>query len=382
MIRWKKTGVVCAFLIVMSGCLDPYSPSDIEDSSDILVVDGFINTTDSVATVRLSHTLPMDTLSKARPEENAVVTIESDNQSVFTLQAEGNGVYALRQTLFDNSSMYRVHVRTQSGKEYQSDYTALTTSPPIDSVTWAPQPAGIDILVNTHDPTSKSRYYYWTYEETWEYVASFYSTYKLIDGEYFPRGIEEQIYTCWSSFTSNSIYIGTSSSLAEDVIRNFPVAYVPMRSTRLKLRYSILVKQRTLTEEAYEFWQQLEKTTETLGGLFDPQPYQLLGNIHSVNDSEPVLGYFSGGSVAEKRIFVDFTELPTHLLVQRTPAPCGEERQVFIKIEDIPTTPNSVLLIDPVSQPGFGITGFLSADAVCIDCRLFGGTTQRPDFWR
>lgn len=382
MIRWKKTGVFCAFLIVISGCLDPYSPSNIEDSSDILVVDGFINTTDSVATVRLSHTIPMDTLSKARPEENAVVTIESDDQLTFTLQAEGNGVYALRQTAFGNSSMYRVHIRTQSGKEYQSDYTTLTTSPPIDSVTWIPQPAGIDILLNTHDPASKSRYYYWTYEETWEYAASFYSTYKLVDGEYFPRRIEEQIYTCWSSFTSNSIYVGTSSSLSEDVIRNFPVAYVPMRSTRLKLRYSILVKQRTLTKDAYDFWQQLEKTTEALGGLFDPQPYQLLGNIHSVNDTQPVLGYFSGGSVTEKRLFVDFTELPPHLLVQRTPAPCNEERKVFIKIEDIPTTPNSVLLIDPVSQPGLGITGFLSADAVCIDCRLLGGTTQRPDFWR
>ena len=382
MIRFKKIASFCLFLITISGCLDPYSPSHIEDSSDILVVDGFINTTDSVATVRLSHTVPMDTLSKARPEENAVVSIESDNQTIFSLQAEGNGVYALHKTFFDPSSLYRVHVRTQPGKEYQSDFTALTTSPPIDSVTWAPQPAGIDILVNTHDPAANSRYYYWTYEETWEYAASFYSTYKLMDGEYFPRGIDEQIYRCWSSFSSNEIYVGTSSALADDVIRDFPVAYVPMLSTRLKLRYSILVKQRTLTKEAFDFWQQLEKTTEALGGLFDPQPYQLLGNIHSINDTQPVLGYFSGGSVADKRIFVDFTELPPHLLVQRTPAPCNEERKVFIDIAEIPTTPNSVLLIDPVYQPGAGITGFFSADAFCIDCRLLGGTTQRPDFWR
>ena len=366
----------------MSGCLDPYSTADITAKVNFLVVDSFINTTDSTATVRLTRTIPMNVVAEATIEADATVSVESDDQTVYNLSYRGDGVYLLDKTYFNSSDRYRVNIRTSSGNLYQSDFVEMTSTPPIDSITWIPKEEGIDISTNTHDPSGQSRYYSWTYDVTWEFVASFVSSYKLVDGAYFPRLFEEQIYRCWSYDKSDAIYVASSSTLSEDVIRSFPLAYVPVRSNRLNFRYSILVKQRSLTKEAYEFWSELEKTTETLGGLFDPQPYQLSGNIRNADDpNDVVLGYFSGGSVTQKRLFITFNELPGTLRVLRNRIPCDDERLSFLPIGELSTTPNSVYLIDPVSPPGGPIIGFTTADASCADCRALGGFTTKPDFW-
>jgi hypothetical protein len=379
----QRGRVLSAYVSIMAlaGCLEPYSASELKDSVDLLVVDGFVNTTDSIASVRLTRTIPMDTSASAASVANAAVSIESDGHT-YDLVYQGDGTYVLKNTFFDPAQQYRVTISTGPGKRYQSDFVEVTDTPAIDSITWKPALAGIDLFVNTHDVTGGSRYYSWNFDVTWEYVASFVSSYKLIDGAYFPRYGSDQIYRCWNRDRSDEILVATSTALSEDVIRDFFLTNVPVFSNRLNFRYSILVTQRTLTKEAYTFWNELRKTTETVGGLFDPQPYKILGNVHGAEDAtEEVLGYFSAGSVTRQRLFVTFNQLPGELRRLRSPLPCGEERVSFIPIEEIPTTPNSVYLIDPVSVPGQGITGFTTADAACVDCRVFGGTTAKPEFW-
>jgi hypothetical protein len=176
--------------------------------------------------------------------------------------------------------------------------------------------------------------------------------------------------------------VGTSERLFEDVIRNFPVAYVPGESSKLNRRYSIEVSQRVISKEEFDFKLQLQKTTESLGGLFDPMPSQVLGNIHSASDaSAPVLGYFSGGGVSKKRIFIAFADLPTELQVLFRHPVCNEQDVSAIPVEGIPGTPNSVLLIDPIYVQGVGIVAYTTAPTYCIDCRWYGGTTTKPDYW-
>ena len=41
-------------LVVAAGCLEPYNPPEISDNIDFLVVDGFINSSDNIAKVRLT----------------------------------------------------------------------------------------------------------------------------------------------------------------------------------------------------------------------------------------------------------------------------------------------------------------------------------------
>ncbi len=372
---------ILSFLIltVLTGCLDPYQPSEILTDVNILVVDGFVNTTDNSAVVKLSYASSLSSETTGAPESGASVDIEEEGGDRFNLIETEPGHYTLSNIATDQTKRYRLNINTSSGKTYFSDYATLTTTPEIDDVTWKSDDKGITIFASTHDPAENSGYYYWTYQETWEYNSSFNSTYKLIDGEGYQRF--DQIYTCWTTTASTDILVGSTSRLSNDVIRDFPIAFVTGSSVKLSRRYSILVQQRTITKDAYDFWSQLQKTTESLGGLFDPQPTQVLGNIHSSEDGEPVLGYFSGGEVTEKRLFVRMQDLPEVLLRQRLPPLCTEDDVETISVADLRTRPNTTLLIDPIYVQGIGIVAYTSARPACIDCQVHGGTTQKPDFW-
>ncbi len=64
------------------------------------------------------------------------------------------------------------------------------------------------------------------------------------------------------------------------------------------------MKQYSLGEEAFHYWNELKKTSQEQGFLFDRQPALLKSNIHNVNDeSEIVLGFFTMAGVVEKRAF-------------------------------------------------------------------------------
>jgi hypothetical protein len=154
---------------------------------------------------------------------------------------------------------------------------------------------------------------------------------------------------------------------------------MPPNSTKLRYKYSILVKQYSLSAEEFAYWELLQKNTENIGTIFDPQPSQLTGNVHSLSDAaEPVIGYVGVQSVAEKRIFIKRDELPRSWRAltgyeQNCPAPdtlrpaTGSALEVFRSGRAIP--------IDRVEGGGL-----LYSSAECVDCRK-RGTNVRPSFW-
>ncbi len=367
--------VLCA-----TGCLEPYSSPDIQGVEDMLVVDGFINTSARSATVNLTYSIPLDSSAAASPVSNAIVTIEKDDGTQYPLSQSDNGAYEITNTSFEQDATYRLHINA-SGDEYVSDNIELTQTPDIDSVTWKADDDGLIMMVNTHDPTSNARYYRWDYQETWQYVASFFSNYMLVNGEALDRRVEDRIYMCWSNDFSKNVLVGNSDRLVDDVIRDFPLTHVMGNSVKLSSRYSILVRQRALTKEAYEFWSELQRTSEGVGGLFDPQPYEVLGNIHSVNGDKIALGYFGGGEVKEKRLFIELRDMPFRIANMREPAPCGEEFINSALIADLPFLPSNIILIEAIYVRGIGIVGYTYADRFCVDCQRQGGSLQQPEFW-
>ena len=368
-------GIILCFATILFRCIEPYNPPAIDEVVDLLVVDGFINASNNSAYVHLSKATALDENSAGVAETNAAVVIEDDEGNSFILNENIPGGYTLLDGSFSFSKRYRVVIVTQSGKNYHSDFIELTRTPAIDSVSWKHgiQHHGIDILVNTHDDTNSIHYYQWTFEETWEYTSNYPTAFQIQNGVVIP--IEENLYHCWLSENSNEILVGSTVQLSADVIREFRLLSIPVPSLRLSNRYSILVKQRALSKDAYDFYTQLKKTTESLGGLFDPMPAQVLGNLHSDNANEPVLGYFSGGEIAEKRIFIRFTDLPPDLLeLPRYSCPVDS-----IPVAEVKNTSN-IILINSYGSPG--IVGYTTAlDRNCMDCRDEGGTILRPDFW-
>ncbi|MGC3945048.1 MAG: DUF4249 domain-containing protein [Chryseolinea sp.] len=369
-------------LCCLTGCLDPYAHPGIQADQNLLVVEGFINTSDRSANVRLTSTLSLDAMSLPETIDDAQVMVERDDGVNVTLQSAGNGKYEVSSINWNLDAQYRLSITRSSSYRYLSEFITLTRSPDIDSITFSEGKDAINLYVNTHDPSRNARYFSWDFEETWEHTSSFVSFYKLINGEAIERTIDERIYICWSSSPSTSILIYNTLKLSEDVVSNFLLTSVPAGSEELSRRYSINVKQRTLTEAEYEFWSQLKETTEELGGLFDPLPYAVVGNIHGINSDNPVLGYFGGGEVKEKRIFVGLNDLPRNIANQTMRAPCLPDEIQSVAVSNLRAmSPATTILLDPIDVPGVGIVGYHFSQPSCADCRTQGGTTSMPDFW-
>lgn len=376
------------FLLILS-CIEPYEPQVGQDTLNILVVDGFVNATDHSATVRLSRTQPISELGLADPETKATVTIDASTGVSYSLAEKEPGEYKIKELAIDKNVFYTLHIKTISGGEYISDTIRIRATPPIDSLGFSISSNGemLSVHVNTHDPERMTRYYGWDFIETYEYLAPDSSEFKFVNNEAIPRTSEESIFACWQTEDPTSISIGTSIRLVDDVINRKSILSISKGSPKLSVRYSVLVKQRALSALEYTFLDQLRKTTETLGGLFAPTPISVLGNIHSINDkNEPVLGYFSGAEIKEKRFFIEYQDMPAYFRSLRNNTGC--EFELTCPIFPDPVNGNPLFCVSLGDLPDDTIIlrildqnfyEFTSPE--CGDCRVKGGTTKKPDFW-
>ncbi len=362
------------FFLIVFGCVEPYVPEIIVSNKNLLVVDGFLNSTSKLAIVKLSRTLGPTSASPFPKEEHALVTIEDEEGTMHALRETSPGYYESYVILSSGESC-RLHIQTANGKEYQSDFITLKQAPPVNMM-WEADNTGVKILVDAHDPSGQTGYYQWLFTDTWEYKSHFGSQYSLVDGEAIPRAEKDNINRCWRSGVSPGVLIASTTKLNEDRVTRFPLTFISRGESKLFIRYSITVEQRALTQEAFNFLSQL-KESENVGGLFDPQANPVTGNIFNVADpAEPVLGYFNGGSSVKKRIFISRDDLPDEL---RYDPPASSCVAVAIPLAKLREYPNSTLIIG-----GYGETrleGYLTSSAECIDCRSHGGTTSKPFFW-
>ena len=288
---------------------------------------------------------------------------------------KGSGVYEGVAIPTDANTKYQLSIQISAGEQYQSELVPVKVSPKIDSVFWLPYSDGIRLYVNTHDPANSTRYYRWETTETYEYHSAYGSGLKIVKGQIEPRPTSEQINQCWRTIPPTDIQIASSIASTDDMISNFELKYIEKGSIKVSKTYSLLLRQYAVTEQAFDYWRELEQSTENLGSLFDPMPSQITGNISNISNPQNVaLGYFSAGTYEEKRIYVNFYDLPKDLRTYGTI--CAIDT---ILAADMQGLSDNSLLIGSYGDPR--VIGYLTARPECIDCRLHGGTTTKPSFW-
>lgn len=368
-------------------CKERFNPPEVDANLNYLTVEGLINTSGVDSTIiRVSRTVKLTSKVAIQAEIKAILTIESnDNAIKRTLVERGGGIYYSLPFALDATKQYRLRIRTSGGKEYLSDFTEVKVSPPIDAIGFEAQSSGVQgvqVYVNTHDATNRSRYYKWDFVETYKYNSSNFSSY-TVDGRTirqrnFPN---EDIFNCWRTINSSNIVLTSTLKLANDVVAKAPIKKIPPGDERLGLRYSIIVNQQVLTKDAFDFWEILRKNTEQVGSIFDAQPSQLQGNIHAVsNPAEIVIGYINAGTIQRKRIFIDAGEIPTEFRYRRS-ATCPVDT---ILPADYATRfyAGGQIPIDGISSPSSPAPiAYTTSSTGCIDCRL-RGTNVQPAFWQ
>ena len=369
-----KILTVVMIALCMVSCIKPFNPPVISSGNlNYLVVDGFIMP-GTATTIKLSRTLNISDSFRFVPEQNAQLFIEGLSGSSYSFQTGIDGVYTSPAVFLSNDDKYRLHIYLSDGREYTSDYVEAKQSPPIDSLEWE-EADDVSIYVNTHDPAGKARYYKWEFDETVEYRSIYESFVDYKDHQLIFLDPDQYRYQCFKFYNSTNIAIATSAALTDDIIRRARITIIPNDYSKIAFRYSILVKQYALTPDAYKYWQTLQANTEQNGNIFDPQPAQLRSNIHNVaNPDEPVIGFVSVSNFTEKRMFIRGTQL-----LHRPAIPYYD----MCEVQFPDPSRWDELMGNGLNLPAFFQTGrgLAIAPAICVDCRLQGGTTQKPSYW-
>ena len=366
-----KFGFAIVSVFALYACIDPFSPPEVNSVEKYLVVDGFLNMSKDTTKIELRRTQNAKDKTVPTPELGAKLWLEGEKGEMYPFTDRGKGLYILLPGVLNRAVKYRLNITTKNSQQYVSDFVAVSKTPPIDSVTYNFDKGlnAMVIKVNTHDATNSTRFYRWQFDDTYEYFTPYFSGLEVVGKELVSR--QQSVNQCWKSGKSANIILGSTIKLSRDEIRGLPVNVVPVASNKLLTRYSILVKQYGLTQEAFEYWTSLSKTTQSTGSLFDPQPSQVTGNIkNKANPKELVFGYFSAAVEQEKRIFMEprlgYYEV---CVVDTLPVRCTSP-----EIECVFTTQKLLLTY-------VGLTDVLAVSSSCADCRVQGGSTTRPSFW-
>ena len=375
-LRWLQG----ALLLTVGSCVDPYRPPEIAAPNTFLVVEGNLNGGTGSSTITLSRTQNLTSANKPTPEQKATILVEAVPRSgtAYSFVETAKGTYTLTSATLPIGSKYQVRIKTTDGKEYLSDPITMKQTPKIDSLSSEVVGNGLQIYVNTHDATNKTRYYRWEYEDTYEFYTPYESSLEFVNNQVVQRS-GPPINHCWRTETSSTILLGSSARLTQDILPKAPLLFLSATSPKLNINYSILVKQYAQSAEGYAYWQNLLKTTEQLGSLFDPLPSQVGGNLHCItNPAEPVLGFLDGYTTEQVRVFI---KRPVAL--SRDQIRTGYEG-CFLDTIPKPRQPLAVFL-----GPGGGYNAirtidgtlnYLATGVACSDCRD-RGTIVKPSYW-
>src|SRR5688572_1498732 len=255
----KQLSASILIIIMIAGCKDRYD-ADLKDTDkSLLVVEGVLNVGMDSTMITLSMTVNVNAKTIFKPVTGAKLSVEDKNGNIIPLNAMTAGRYGNKLNL-GLGNEYRLRI-TSDNKEYLSDFITARQSPPIDSITWKKENGDLVINVNTHDSSNNTRYYKWDFDEAWEINSYYYSDYRWTGGAniiYMPG----YHFRCWKYSQSTGISLGSTVLLAEDRISEVPVHTILKNSEKLGVRYSILLRQQSLTKQAYEYFHLMKKNTE------------------------------------------------------------------------------------------------------------------------
>ena len=371
-------------------CKEKYVSPVTSPATGYLVVEGVVNSGPGNTNIRLTRTSKLGDRTIIF-EKNAQVKVEGENNVAYTLLEKTTGNYSADNLNLPNNQKYRLRIKTTGGKEFLSSFVEVKKNPPIDTVSWKREDEGLQLYIQTHDDQNNTRYYQWEYTETWEFHSPYQPIlkYKITNcsGRGCPRwevvyrdsttySYDPTIVTCWQSDFSTSLLLGSTIKLEKDIVY-LPLGFIPPKSWKLGVLYSINVKQYSWTKEGYEFLEKMKKNTEVTGSVFDPQPSELKGNIRSVSDStEPVIGFFNICNIEQKRFWIRNSDVPGWGY-----KPDCEEIDVANNSDSIQAYASNKA---PVYPTLFSMTNqilrFSAVPLECADCRL-KGTNVKPLFW-
>jgi hypothetical protein len=284
----------------------------------------------------------------------------------------------------------------------------MTGVPGIDSIYYAPdkeffnngteEESGIRIFIDSGNETTDCKYFRWEFDEVWKFRVSYPVYYEYLGGEEVKPIFPENV-VGWKYWYSSEVLIHSTELQLTNQINKQALKFIASaKSDRLRLQYSILVKQYSLSKTEYRYWKSLKQVSESGGDIFEKQPFFITGNIHSQNNkNEKVLGFFQVSAIKQKRKYITAKELIDYDLPFYR-YPCNLIKEGPLDYEDPETPlPGPVLsfqeiynkytragyvFIYPIYNdfPPIKLERLVFTTKECSDSRVTGDP-EKPDFW-
>ncbi|MCF8364856.1 MAG: DUF4249 domain-containing protein [Bacteroidales bacterium] len=376
--------ILILLLITFFSCEEEFEPKIDSSSESLIVVDGMISNLPGPYTIKLSLSSKIES-PEYTPLNGFMVMIEDDlgNSEYCWESHAGNYITANPDFRGITGRKYKVNLISPEGKNYQSAFEKLREPAAIQSIDYKLEfasdedltydIAGYRFYVSTGQAPVDTNYFMWQLISTFKYTADF-NIYWIWEGYLRPVTNYDTLKTCYKTDTLPDIFLLNTENMKPPVVSNFPLHYVTTETRALMERYSVLVRQFSMSKESFKFWRIIKDQNTNLGNLYSKQPFQVKGNVYNPqNPDEIVLGHFMVAGISEKRIFVNRPEPPVKM---RYPV-CSDPEWIFENFGALPEFP-------PSSWPIFA-TIVNNKNALpnkwCMDCRENGGTIEKPDFW-
>lgn len=377
----KSTYFTLLVLIIFQSCIEEYKPELDNSEGDKYVVFGEITDKEGFQKVVIAKTSSVYHAEK-KPVSNCDVKVVDNKGNIYQFIENEQGVYSAymeSQNLLIGTA-FKIDIITPSGNFISSDYDTLRECPPIDSVYYeiekriTPDPDVkipiIQFYLDYNGVNTKSKLIKIDLTQTYEYHAE-YPLKWYYDGRV--HQLTEPDYSkqvCWKTSKIPDIYLFSTQKLYENIFSKYPLHQIPNTSERLMFGYSLLIEQRSLSKDAYEYYEKLSSNILKDGSLYDTQPQQIEGNLYNLtNPNNKVIGYFNVCGIEKKRLFfkdipnfpIEFDGVCTPMLLEWGPYILGERFVYLWYYGDLPGT----YLLHPY----------------CVDCTKLGGNLSKPDFW-
>jgi hypothetical protein len=397
--RIKNTISFILMLLCCVQCIEPIEPEEI-GFDNLLVVEGLFTDQMQHQVVKLSRTRNVSNLeSEPNFESGASVWVEEINGDRIDFEETSPGRYeSINAYAGSVGRSYQLFVQTSNGNNYQSTPVEMLATPSIDSIyaRFIPEPTSsesfggiFEFYLNATQNPENHPYFRWIWNSTFELSVPNPSRWLWTGGNTFTirelGGINDslQVEKCWVTRESPRIIVQdllTPGTGVEDLL----LESWHSDTKRMRVAYSIEAKQYAISRESFNFWNEIARSTQELGFLFDSQVGTITGNLTNIEDPvETVLGRFDAAQeVSVRRFFVpqEFNDAGFRRQDNIHWVNCDQIEPIVTGVDEIGETMEE---LGDAWTLNFFVTFPPSVyyfPRRCSDCTLYG-SNQRPSFW-
>lgn len=406
-IKIYRIFVAAISTLLFISCTDPYALQT-NNYEEVLVIEATITNELKHQEIKITKSYQLEENGPTTVSD-AVVILKDNLGNSYEFIEQGDKYVSLIEFKAESNREYQLKIITENGKSYISSTEVLTHDTPIQNITPVVNTIngakGVELIVNSFDPTNSSKYYRFEYEETNKIIAPKWVPVKAVVAynppgasppaviNLIPRTTEARI--CYTTKKSDKIILTSTNELNEDRVI-FPVRFIRDNDYLIANRYSIMVKQYVQNLAAYTYYKTLKELSGSDGILSQNQPGFFFGNIQNENNpNEKVIGYFEVSTVSSKRIFFNYNEIFPGQNQPKYPYRCdpdpllgSDDPEFFLKYcfspSDLTCAGYTVLSL---LESGNGLYYNFTADqkyeiypTPCGDCTKFSANII-PSFW-